>query len=376
MKIVYCIPTTYYHGGIERVLANKVNALIERGYDVYIVTTDQMEKKPYFSMRSEITHIDLAVNYYNHSRWLIAELFNYFHKRYLHRKRLSKLLITIKPDITISMFHHEKNFLPTIKDGSKKICEFHFCKQWRIDKTSRGLRHLWNQYWFSHTEQVLQTYDKFVLLTERDRRDWNMPNSLVIPNSSTFKTAMAGSTKRVKKAIAVGRLTYQKGFDLLIQIWEQVHTRIPDWQLEIIGSGELLSDLQNLIRKKGLQTSILLTPATHNIQEKYQEASMLLMTSRFEGLPMVLIEAQEYSLPVISFDCPCGPSDIIHHGINGFLISEGDLSDFADKIELLAHDDTLRHLMGIQGKKNAENFSEQMVMNQWEHLFIELTNQC
>lgn len=375
MKILYCIPTTYYHGGIERVLANKVNALIERGHEVYIVTTDQQDRHPYFIMRTEVKYIDLGVNYYCHSRWLIGELYNYFHKRYIHKKRLSRLLHVIKPDIVISMFHHERNFLPNIHDGSRKICEFHFCKQWRIDNTSRGLRLLWNRYWFHRTEMALRKYDKFILLTEKDRKDWGIPNGMVIPNSRSFGPDSKIPTEKVKKAIAIGRLTYQKGFDLLIDIWDIVHKRIPDWQLEIVGSGELHADLQKRIQEKGLQACVQISPVTQNIRDKYQQASMLLMTSRYEGLPMVLLEAQTLGLPTISFDCSCGPSDIINHEKDGFLIAEGDLEDFAAKIEVLAHDDSLRNTMGIHAVINSERFSEDIIMEQWDKLFMNMLKQ-
>ena len=159
----------------------------------------------------------------------------------------------------------------------------------------------------------------------------------------------------------------------MIDIWELFHKSHPEWTLEIIGNGGLKSELENRIKAKGLQDSICLSGTSLDIQNKYNESSVLLMTSRHEGLGMVLIEAQACGVPVIAYDVPCGPAEIIHDGEDGFLIKDGEIDDFVKKLSHVATNENLRHKMGNAAYLNAQRYSEDAIMAQWEDLFHELT---
>ena len=129
MKILYCIAGTYNSGGMERVLANKANWLVNHGYEVTIVTTDQKGRRPFFSLDERIVCYDLGIGYEeNNGKSFLNKLLRYPYKQYKHRKRLAALIKQIKPDITISMFCNDVSILPRIKDKSKKILEIHFSK--------------------------------------------------------------------------------------------------------------------------------------------------------------------------------------------------------------------------------------------------------
>lgn len=373
MRIVYCIAGTYNSGGMERVLSNKVNFLVAHGYDIIVITTDQRNQKSFFPLDSRVKCYDLNINYEkNNGKSFFNKLLHYPIKQYKHKKRLSALLKQLKPDITVSMFCNEVSFLPKIQDGSKKVLEIHFCRFKRLQYNRKGLWRL-ADIWRSRNEQkIVSHYDRFVTLTNEDNKYWgNIANSFVIPNAQTFRCADRAVLNQ-KKVIAVGRYTYQKGFDLLIHAWKMVAQQRPDWKLSIVGDGELREYLDNLIKEEQLQYSVELSPVTTNIEQIYKDASILVMSSRYEGFGMVLLEAQTVGLPTISFDCKCGPSEIIVNGENGYLVEEGDFEGMAQRILQLIENESLRKRMGENAYNNALRFSEDVVMSKWERLFKEV----
>lgn len=358
---------------MERVLSNKVNFLVAHGYDIIVITTDQRNQKSFFSLDSRVKCYDLNINYEeNNGKSFFNKLLHYPIKQYKHKKRLSALLKQLKPDITVSMFCNEVSFLPEIQDGSKKVLEIHFCRFKRLQYNRKGLWRLADT-WRSRDEQkIVSHYDRFVTLTNEDNKYWgNIANSLVIPNAQTFRCADRAVLNQ-KKVIAVGRYTYQKGFDLLIHAWKIVAQQRPDWKLSIVGDGELREYLDNLIKEEQLQHSVELSPVTTNIEQIYKDASILVMSSRYEGFGMVLLEAQTVGLPTISFDCKCGPSEIIVNGENGYLIEEGDIEGMAQRVLQLIENEALRKRMGENAYNNALRFSEDVVMSKWERLFKEV----
>lgn len=174
-----------------------------------------------------------------------------------------------------------------------------------------------------------------------------------------------------KNIIAVGRLTEQKGFDLLIKVWEKVEAEMNDWTLNIYGEGELRGQLQKMIQEKKLR-NIHLRGYTDNIEEKYLESSIFALTSRYEGYVLVLIEAQAKGLPCISFDCKEGPSEIIDDGVNGFLIEEGDIEEYSKKLMILMRDISLRQRFSENARKDLEKYDIRNILCEWEKIFYNL----
>lgn len=375
MKIVYCIAGTYNSGGMERVLANKANYLARHGYDVVIVTTDQRGQLPFFALDSRIRCYDLDINYEeNNDKSFWNKLLHYPFKQYKHKKRLTSLLWNLRPDIVVSMFCNESSFLAKIKDGSKKVIEAHFSKFKRLQYARSGFWKFADKWRTRQDEKNVARFDCFVVLTEEDKTYWgNFPNICVIPNARTFEYSGKIGLKN-KKAVAVGRYTYQKGFDLLIDIWSKVCSRDADWHLDIVGDGELRSDLQRRIEKYGIANRVTLLRPAKNVEDVYRNASILVMTSRYEGLPMALLEAQAFGLPVVAYECKCGPKDVITDGENGFLIPENDENAFVEKLLKLMDDEMLRIRMGEKAQKHSVRFSENAVMEKWERLFIRLNS--
>ena len=370
MKIIYCIACTSHSGGMERVLANKVNYLARHGYEIVVVTTDQRGAQPFFLLESGIRNIDLGINYdENNDKSFLNKLLHYPLKQYRHKKRLKAVLMTERPDVTVSMFNNDTDFIPSIKDGSAKVLEIHFSKFKRLQYGRKGLWKLADWWRSKQDEKTVRKFDRFVVLTEEDKAYWgDLPNIMVIPNAISGIPAETALLEN-KKVIAVGRYAYQKGFKRLVDAWHLLASRFPDWKLDIIGDGEERPLLEQRIHFYGLDRQVTLTRPTKEIDKAYMEASILASSSRYEGLPMVLLEAQSFGLPIVAFQCKCGPKDIVSDGINGYLVPEGDIAGMTQRLETLMKDETLRKRMGLKAKESALRFNEETIMKKWMNTF-------
>lgn len=371
IKLVYCIGGTYNSGGMERVLSNKANWLSSHGYEITIITTEQRGRNAFFPLNPDIQQIDLGINY-EESKGIAAKLFSYPFKLLKHKSILSKHLRSIRPDIVVSLFDNGSSIIPKINDGSKKILEVHFSRFKRKQYERKGLLGIIDRILSKQDLKTAKSYDHFVVLTNEDKGYWGMDKNIsVIPNAlnNTFRNIDLKETERTNKIIAVGRLAHQKHFSELIHIFSAIHDKAPDWGLEIIGNGPDKDRLQKLIDGLGLKSKVTLSPVTSTIQEKYLTAGIYAMTSRYEGLPMVLLEAQACGLPIISYDCKCGPKDIINDGIDGYIIPMGDRQLFADKLLELIKDQELRLRMGNAAVVSSKRFDEERIMRLWTSLF-------
>lgn len=377
MKLIYCTHSTCNPGGMERVLLNKVTYLSQLpGWEVAVVTTDQHQRSPFYPFPERVRMTDLGINYSeDNGKGAWKKITGYLRKRKEHKRKLTALLLKEKPDIVVSLYPSESSFIPDIKDGSKKVLELHYCKFFRLQYGRRGLLGWIDKLRTRQDEQIVRRFDKFVVLTNEDRGYWgNLPNIEVIPNAA-MHVSDAYSDVMNKRVIAVGRLDYQKGFDRLIQAWELVQYtgKFTDWKLDIFGQGEWREMLQQMIDKAELQNTVCLNRPTKQIGEEYVKSDMLVMSSNYEGFPMVMIEAMACGLPVVSFDYKCGPKDIIQTGINGLLVPNGDIQALADAMMKVMEDEAYRKMLSLNARKVVDTYSEQAVMSQWIRLFTSIT---
>jgi glycosyltransferase involved in cell wall biosynthesis len=377
ISIAYCIPSLDHSGGMERVLTIKANYLADRlGYDISIIITDDKDTKPYFPLSEKIRVIQLDVNIDNlwqHPIW--KRLYLYKKKMRLYKKRLIKCLNNLQPDITISLLRREINFLCDIQDGSVKVGEIHFGRYKYREANFSFLPGFVNQWitnrWMAQLDKKVQQLDKFVVLTHEDATYWKkLSNLTVIPNPITIEQGIYSDCTS-RQVIAVGRYTYQKGFDLLIPAWKIVNENHPNWTLNIYGGGNR-EDLQPMVDRLGLTNTLKLNGPVSQIREKYQQSSIFVLSSRFEGLPLVLMEAMSCGLPPVSFTCPCGPKDIIHDGEDGILCENGNIESLAAGICQLIEDEQLRKEMGRKATQNIQKFTIDRIMQQWDQLFQNL----
>lgn len=300
----------------------------------------------------------------------------------------------LDPDVCVSLCGPEVRILPAVAGGRPCVAEYHFSH----DKFYRkyGGIFMYPYAWLrTHMlERAVSEYDCMVTLTEHDLPIWKR-HCRRVERIFNPVTTPPGQVSRLaeKRMIAVGRLEDQKNFKDLVSAWSIVAERCPDWRLEIFGEGKLEHALRSQIARLGLTGSVILRGVVKDIASEYSNSSALLMTSLHEGFPLALVEASSFGLPLISYDCPTGPSEIIvdagdgggfgnvpaatldqaaGNTPNGYLVPVGDVRTLADRICRIASDDNLRLRLGAASKASSHRFTPETIISSWEHLFSSL----
>ena len=374
MKIIYCHADVYNPGGMERVLLNKLRGWVERGYETMVVTTDQHGRPPFYEFPPEVRMVDLGINYKDdNGKNPIAKTLGYLRRRKKHRKALTELLMRERPDIVVSLFPSESSFIPDIQDGSLKMLELHFNKQFRLQYNRKGLLGLADRIRTKQDEKLVRKFDNFIVLTRQDAEMWgNLPNLSVMPNAAVTMPHQEHQPGN-HRVIAVGRLDYQKGFDRLLDAWALIPAELRKfWHLDIFGQGEGEEKLKQQIVTLGISESAAVNKPTDKIFDEYAASDFLVMTSHYEGFPMVMIEAMACGVPVVSFDFLCGPRDIIAQGLNGIITPYGDVPALAAEMQRLMEDPDRLENMSRQARKISEAYSEDAVMGRWNLYFTDM----
>ena len=371
MHLLYNIAGLYRPAGMERVLTDKANWLVSHGHRVTILTTEQKGRPNAFPLDARVQTRDLAIGYEdNNGGSLLDKLAHYPAKQRRHRKALEVVLKELKPDIAISMFCNEVNLLPRIKDGSKKVLEVHFSRFKRLQYGRKGLWALVDGYRSRQDLRLVKKYSRFVVLTEEDKAYWGETGNIrVIPNPVNFEPATPAPLD-TKTVVAVGRYSHQKGLERLISAWSMLKKN--GWKLRLVGDGEKREALEKQIDTLGLKDKVVLGKEENDMAAVYGGASIVALSSRYEGLPMVLLEAQAFGVPVVSFDCKCGPREIIEDGKTGLIVPEGDIDALAKALERLMENDELRKEMGQNAFRSAGKWRTDAIMEKWTALFREI----
>ena len=358
MRLAYCIHALNLSGGIERVLTTKANYLADvMGYEIHIITARQKGRKEFFRLSGKVIRHDLDAN---------DRLF-----LFKYRRRLDSLLREIRPDITVTVCDNSLYALTGCKDGSAKIGEFHFSHEKFLMKYgSNALGRLYASVRMKKLERAVRKLDRFVVLTKADKEDWLKvrPEVEQIYNPLPFISEETSPLTR-KRCIAAGRLEGQKNFKDLITAWQTVDARHHDWRLSIYGDGSQKGSLQDQIDSMGMKGKVILEGRTNDVRKELLGSSCLVMSSRFEGFPMILLEALATGLPIVSYDCPKGPSEIVTIGANGYLAKVGDTGTLAQGICSVIANEDLRKRFGAESKRRSENFTLEKIMEKWDTLF-------
>ena len=378
MKIVYCIQGMYKTGGIERVVSMKANYLVQHGYDVTIITTDQAGRPYFFPIDERVKRIDLGLDYGKLDHLpSYKRLWHTRLKRKEHKALLEQTLKREQADICVSVGFQDEAILPSLQDGSRKILEDHTSRSAFIlmyppqQKLKRFLGYLR----IKLRERLAAKYDCFVILTETEKTEWQGISHIeVIPNANPLTSNKQTDVVSSRKIMAAGRMEYVKNFIELIDIWSKVAPSHPDWHLSIYGDGWMFPFIQQRITKYGLEAQTTLEGSSNDMASAYAQSSICVVTSHFEGLSMILVEAQTMGLPVISYACPSGPKDIIQDGVNGFLVAPYNQEAFAERLDKLINDADLRVRMGEEGRRLSQRYTPEVIMAKWEKLFAQLTS--
>lgn len=380
MRIVYCLNSIRYLGGIQSVTVTKANALAAiPGNEVFVLVTDNKEGVQTKPLSDKVHLIDLGINYYDgdRNRSRIANFFVYSIKRKKHRKILYKTLCDINPDIVISIGQSEKYMLLSMRNRTWKVIrEFHFERNYRkqlaTSKLDKLIASAQDFYDFKFKEKK---YDQIVVLTEEDKttnwKGWN--NVSVIPNPVAFASEEVSRLEN-NRVVSLGRLENQKNYASLIKSFKIVNGVHPNWNLDIYGSGSQRNQLQSLINELNLGENVHLMGTTNNVRNVLISASAFALSSIMEGFAVVLVEAMECGVPVVSYQCPCGPKDIITDGKDGFLVPVGDEKMMAERICTLIENEELRRIMGKAAKEKAKQYNIDNITKQWMILFKSLIN--
>ena len=456
MKIMYCIRGLHNSGGMERVLSVKANLLASRGHEVSIVVLRLKGRKPFFPIDPSVNIVDLSAPYLSlpghpssanatsdSPRTTVSSAVGSTASpascsartesssapissavgsasspatgsarmegvtsvpstgaserlKGSVRKRLARVVEMLDPDVCVSLCGPEVRILPAVAGGRPCVAEYHFSH----DKFYRkyGGIFMYPYAWLrTHMlERAVSEYDCMVTLTEHDLPIWKR-HCRRVERIFNPVTTPPGQVSRLaeKRMIAVGRLEDQKNFKDLVSAWSIVAERCPDWRLEIFGEGKLEHALRSQIARLGLTGSVILRGVVKDIASEYSNSSALLMTSLHEGFPLALVEASSFGLPLISYDCPTGPSEIIvdagdggfdgagnvpaatldqaaGNTPNGYLVPVGDVRTLADRICRIASDDNLRLRLGAASKASSRRFTPETIISAWEHLFFSL----
>ena len=364
-------------GGVERVLTLKASYFADHlDYDVTIILTEGKGKPVFYPLSDKVKVINLDINY--EELWtcsFLKKIWLYLKKRPLYKRKLTAELMRIRPDVTISLLRREINFISSIKDGSKKVGELHINREhFRTEEGENPgiVKILFAKVWMRNLVPKLKSLDRLVVLTEDDKRAWKeLDHVVAIPNPLSFVPKLQ-SPLTEKRVIVIGRYCHEKGYPFLLQAWAEVQKQCAEWRLETYGDGdrssyEALIDELQIDRRR-----CILHGRTSDVQQEYAASSIAVCSSKYEGFGMVIVEAMACGLPVVSFDCPWGPRNIITDGEDGMLVENGNTHLLAEAlVSLMKNPDRIAQ-MAEKARQNVRRFRIEEVAEKWKDLFEHL----
>lgn len=378
MNLLYCIPHLYNSGGMERVLTQKVNWLAAHtDYTITIVTTEPTPtgmSDIYFPLDKRVKVVALNVDFNaDYHKCLFPKWLGHTRRMRLYRQKLTDYILREKIDLCISLCGKEIAFLNQLP--CRTIAESHFAKEQRTQLLMAN-----HSGWFwallgrVRTWQLVRSVkrlERLVVLTETDKADWQQSgctNVMSIPNPCVLDGQKVSiKSGKSDTILTVGRLHEQKGFDLLLQAWGSIEKTYSDWSLRVVGEGPKRAELEAQIESQGLKR-VVLAGATNDVLSEYAAASLFILSSRYEGLPLSLIEAMWCGLPCIAFDCPQGPAELLAEN-RGWLVPNGDIAALTTQIAYaLSHpEEALKRAQKAQIFAQT-TYGEAAIMPQWVQL--------
>lgn len=356
MKICYFYTDITLRGGIERVLSLLTSAQAnDKDLDITIVSQYKTFEEPLYQFPGSVKYVYLKKSSYGG-----------------YPSSIFRLKLLLKNIFRIRNFFHKNNFDIILSQAFPNTFML-FLSGIKISKVV-SVEHTYYAYYNSGIRLLRNVIYKrcnaVVVLTNTDRKFftkylnkvYTIPNPVSLSNRK-YSESLDG------RIISVGRLEYEKGYDVLIRIFSQIHKKYPNWILDIYGEGTLKEQLQNLIAHEGLNSFVNLRGVTNQVLEEMHCSSFFVSSSRFEGFSMVLVEAMSQGLPCVSFNCPNGPADIINNGENGILVPNQDEDALCRAIERLIENRDLRIKMGKSAYASIEKFDVNIIVDQWKRLY-------
>lgn len=342
MKIFFIINSLNRKSGSERVacvLANLFSQLLK--YDVTLINRDASKNNAAYSLSEKVSVVNISGN-----------IFEFY-------KGISNLIKTHSPDyIVIHNMGKLSLLCAFIKFKIRSKAKFISLEHGSFIGRPYLVRFL--------SKFLYKKIDKVITLTYKDKLDLDKIHKdvIVIPNISPYSISAKNTYPKI--ILSIGRLDENKNHIDLLKSWKIIHDKIRNWQLHIYGDGELHDFLNSYISEKSLK-NVFLKGVSNDISKVYKEASIFCMTSRFEGLPMVLIEAQTFGIPLISYDCPYGPSDIIEDHYNGFLVENQNIKKMSEALlKLMTSSENLENF-SKNSLENAKKYQAEEILKIWQN---------
>jgi len=379
-SITILVHNLFYMGGTTRAVTNTANMLSKQGHSVTILSTFRSQTEPYFPLAKNV-NIYSIIDYTQDNNYRLQHiLFNrlnnllypVFKSKEIHQdepgirqfsryieKRLIQAIQNVDTDILIST-RASYNILVAkyAPENVRLIAQEHMVFSMHTTKLQEAIRNNYNE------------FDRITTLTEDDAlhyKEFVSPEKVIaIPNLLPDEYRLDSSVDRRKVILSAGRFEEEKGYDLLIQAVQLVHEKLDGWEVHIYGQGSKKDGLGKLINHLGLSHIIKLFPPTKELAKVMNQASLFVLPSRFEGFGMVIIEAMATGLPVIAFDCPVGPRNIIRNGVNGVLVEGGNIESLANELIKLAFNNTQQENMAAEGLLTSELYTEEKIYKCWE----------
>ena len=352
MKICFIIHDVTVRSGTERAQANLANALTAIGNSISIWSMYGLGKSPGFPLAigTDVSYgLRRALPLFLDYPWLMCSFALFAIRRHPHwivctdtNRLVVALLAAFVPGVRFAVWQH-------------------FALSHSVTKV-RG----WLARWLA-----AHLATRIVTLTERDEVLYAKlfaPFGTVTTIPNIVAPPAVGRAVRRREILALGRLVPQKGFDLLLEAWADASKRLPGWSLRVVGDGQMRDQLARLANTLRVEQSVIFAPFSENPFALYSECGVFVLSSRFEGMPFVLIEAMSCGSPCISFDCPNGPRELIEHGVNGILVPAERVDALSDAIVELGENPELRQRLGDAARKVAEQFSEDRIVARWHEV--------
>jgi glycosyltransferase involved in cell wall biosynthesis len=338
--------------GAERMTAVIASALAERGYAVHILSL--WDARSCFALHPAVTHQALFAERPSFKRAYLATVGGI--RRYLGQHRVDVL---IEVDTMLTLFTLPACLGLSIRRIAWEHCHFDEDLGVPARRIARRL--------------AARTCEAVVVLTERDKRRWQAalaPRSRLetIGNPLPFAFPGEPAPRHSRIVLAVGRLVRAKGFDVLLRAWEKVSPAHPGWRLIIVGEGEERGALEAQVRKLGIGRSVDMPGASTQVVDRYRDAAIFCLSSRYEGFGLVLVEAMAFGLPVVSTDCETGPRELVRDGENGLMVATGNPEALSAALQRLMEDDSLCANLAARARQDVRVMDIVAIAKRWQGL--------
>lgn len=385
MKITFLTLDIFGMGGTIRTVLNVANYLVNNGYEVEIVSVLRYRKEPFFyidpKIRIVVLHSKLIKRV--NKKGLEGKIINFLDKsksKLIHPDDEGHHHFSLLTDI--KMYKYLKDIKEGVLISTRPSFNIFTAKYVNKNVVTIGQEHLNLSIYPKRLQKSIKKYypklNYLATLTDDDTLDYkklfsNEKIQIVKLTNSIPPFESKLSTLEDKTILAAGRLVPQKGFDLLIEAFAKIVDKAPDWKVKIFGAGKDKEMLQDMIAERHLYNNVLLMGPTQEIEKELTRSSIYALSSRFEGFGMVIVEAMQCGVPVVSFDCPKGPGEIIAHNEDGILVEDGNIDAFADALLELIEDKNKRIKFGEKAVENVKRYTIDEIGKQWDSVLKKIS---